>query len=441
MFKKLHLQLTFFCTFVSGFILVIMSFVCLFFSETETKENFFTDFQKDINVLMNHLENQSVLSYVWLAQLHADTRYEIDILDNGSKLVFESLNSGQANDSVFAQARQIALDEYMIMEESMYRQSVLSKHAEFEMESSSNQNYYASVALIPKNGGILNIAVLYPTDELRQKILSNRLLFFLADFVGIVLLGIFFRIFTLRMMQPIILNRKKQAEFIASASHELRSPLTVMLSCLSAMKQASPQEAEHFSMAIEQEGKRMSRLIDDMLTLSNTDNSQFTIHKTDVELDTLLLSVYENFEMLARGKHISLRITLPEDVDTHCFCDNERILQVLSILVDNALSYTPDGGQICLLLASTYENKAKNFFIRVEDTGIGIPDEEKEAVFDRFYRCDKSHKDKSHFGLGLCIAQEIIHLHKGRLWVEDTPGGGASFVMVLPAPVSKEPLI
>ena len=65
------------------------------------------------------------------------------------------------------------------------------------------------------------------------------------------------------------------------------------------------------------------------------------------------------------------------------------------------------------------------------DNGPGIPDSEKEAVFDRFYRCDKSHKDKAHFGLGLCIAREIIHMHKGSIRVEDTPGGGAAFVVNL----------
>lgn len=437
MFKKLHIRLTFFCTFVSSLILVVMSLVCLTFSEAESKEYYFADFQGNVNVLINHLENQSVISHVWLAQLYADTHYEIDIQNNGSKLIFDSLSPNPLDDSVFAQARQIARNDYMILEESMYSQSVLSTHAEFEMQSGTNKDYYVSVTLIPKNGGVLNIAILYPLDELHQKILSNRLLFFFVDLMGVLLLGFFFWIFTLRMMQPLILNRKKQTEFVASASHELRSPLTVMLSCLSAMKHASPSEAEHFTKTIEQEGKRMSRLIDDMLTLSNTDNSQLTIHKTDIELDTLLLTAYENFEMLAREKHISLRITLPEDSDFHCSCDKERILQVLSILLDNALSYTPDGGQIRLLLTSDFQNKVKNFVIRVEDTGIGIPDEEKEAVFDRFYRCDKSHKDKAHFGLGLCIAYEIIHLHRGKLWVEDTPGGGASFVVMLPEPVSR----
>jgi len=426
MFKKLHIQLTFLCTFISGLILVIMSLICLSFSEAESRESHFADFQRNINVLISHVESQSVISHTWLSQLNAETHYEIDIWDNGSKLMYESLTPLALDDGVFEQARQTAREDHMILEGSVSRDSVLSKHAEFEI-SSNKQDYYASVALIPKNGGVLNVAVLYPLTDLQQKILLRRLLFAGADIMGIFLLGIFFWLFTWRMIKPLIINRQKQSEFIASASHELRSPLTVMLSCLSALKHASPEKAAHFSETIEQEGKRMSRLIDDMLTLSGTDSSHFSINRTEVELDTLLLSAYEKFEPLAREKNILLHITLPEELLPPCLCDKERISQVLSILLDNALSYTPSGGQIFLSL----EAASDKLVIGVADTGIGIPDWEKEAVFDRFYRCDKSHKDKAHFGLGLCIAREIIRMHKGKIWVEDTPGGGASFVVTL----------
>lgn len=99
--------------------------------------------------------------------------------------------------------------------------------------------------------------------------------------------------------------------------------------------------------------------------------------------------------------------------------------QVLSILLDNAVSYTPPGGAISLSL----KLEPDKVLLGVSDNGDGISDEEKEAVFDRFYRCDKSHKDKSHFGLGLCIAHEIVRMHKGKLWIEDTPGGGATFIV------------
>ena len=121
----------------------------------------------------------------------------------------------------------------------------------------------------------------------------------------------------------------------------------------------------------------MSRLIDDMLTLSGTDSSHFTIQKTEVELDTLLLSVYEKFEPLAIEKGISLHISLPDARIPPCLCDQGRIEQVLSILLDNALSYTPSGGKIFLSLQSS----SNQMILRVADTGIGISGSEKKAVF------------------------------------------------------------
>ena len=171
----------------------------------------------------------------------------------------------------------------------------------------------------------------------------------------------------------------------------------------------------------------MGRLIDDMLTLSGTDSSHFTIRRTQVELDTLLLSAYEKFEPLAQKKSISMNIALPDKLVPPCSCDKGRIEQVLSILLDNALSYTPSGGRILLSL----ETVSDKLILRVSDSGTGIPDSEKQAVFDRFYRCDKAHKDKEHFGLGLCIAQEIIHMHRGKIWAEDTFGGGTTFIITL----------
>ncbi len=426
MFKKLHIRLTIFCTFICSIILILMSLICLPFLEKEFRESHFSDFQSNSNMLIRYLESQTVISRSWLVEFYTDTQLEIDIRDNGSKLVLQNLLPVSVDEDTFTQARQKAQEDFQITEDTFSANSVFSLHAEYEF-SKDGQNYYASTALIPKNNGILNVAVVLPLKNLEQGIRQRRLLFASANIFGILLLGIFFWLFTWHMIKPLIISHQKQTEFIASASHELRSPLTVMLSSLSAMKHAAPEEAEHFSEMITLEGKRMSRLINDMLTLSGTDSSHFTIQKTDVELDTLLLSAYEKFESLAREKEISLHISLPDALIPPCPCDQGRMEQVLSILIDNALSYTPSGGKISLSLQSS----SNQLMLRVADTGMGISDSEKKAVFDRFYRCDKSHKDKNHFGLGLCIAQEIIHLHKGRLWVEDTPGGGATFVIVL----------
>lgn len=382
MFKKLHIRLTIFCTFICSIILILMSLICLPFLEKEFRESHFSDFQSNSNMLIRYLESQTVISRSWLVEFYTDTQLEIDIRDNGSKLVLQNLLPVSVDEDTFTQARQKAQEDFQITEDTFSANSVFSLHAEYEFSKDGQNYYYASTALIPKNNGILNVAVVLPLKNLEQGIRQRRLLFASANIFGILLLGIFFWLFTWHMIKPLIISHQKQTEFIASASHELRSPLTVMLSSLSAMKHAAPEEAEHFSEMITLEGKRMSRLINDMLTLSGTDSSHFTIQKTDVELDTLLLSAYEKFESLAREKEISLHISLPDALIPPCPCDQGRMEQVLSILIDNALSYTPSGGKISLSLQSS----SNQLMLRVADTGMGISDSEKKAVFDRFYR-------------------------------------------------------
>ncbi len=171
----------------------------------------------------------------------------------------------------------------------------------------------------------------------------------------------------------------------------------------------------------------MSALVSDMLTLSGSDSHHFSIRLQPIELDTLFMNSYEAFEPLAKEKSISLSIHLPEHALPLCNADPERISQVISILLHNAISYTPKGGKIELSLS--YQKS--HFHISVRDNGIGISDDEKKRVFDRFYRAEKSRSTKEHFGLGLSIAYEIVKAHNGSILVTDTPGGGSTFTVVL----------
>ncbi len=150
-----------------------------------------------------------------------------------------------------------------------------------------------------------------------------------------------------------------------------------------------------------------------------------------------------------------LHLSLPDEVPPRCCCDADRITQVLSILLHNAVSYTPEGGTVTLSLCYRPSSAQTSFFhqisvqtrlrgtlhtgsnsgcfeITVTDTGIGISDTDKKHIFDRFYRAEKSRSTKGHFGLGLSIAQEIITAHHGKIKVEDNPSGGSIFIVQLP---------
>lgn len=174
----------------------------------------------------------------------------------------------------------------------------------------------------------------------------------------------------------------------------------------------------------------MSKLINDMLILASANNKSWSINFNDEEIDTLLLNTYENYELIAKEKNIKFYIELPQEEIPKYKCDKDRIIQVLSILINNAFSYTKENGLVKLNL-SFKDNIIK---IMVIDNGIGISENDKLHIFEPFYRSDSSHNNKNHFGLGLSVAKEIITLHGGSLYIQDTKGGGSTFIIKLPIP-------
>ena len=186
---------------------------------------------------------------------------------------------------------------------------------EFPFTASTGENYYACVARIIREKQNTEILVLYPLRDLNAKIKNQRIHFALIDLTAVFLLTLFSFFFTRKLLAPIERNRKEQIQFVAAASHELRTPLAVILSSVSAMKKASPEEKENFLSTIDSEGKRMSRLIDDMLLLSQADAHAFPIRLQPVECDTLLLNSFETFEPMAKEKNISFTVSLPRTAD------------------------------------------------------------------------------------------------------------------------------
>lgn len=560
MFRKLHLQLTALCVAITGLVLAVLSSICLFISESGIRRQEYASFLSDLDSLYQNLEQQLTLSHTWIRQTEHNYQIVLRLSDNGVPLFFQSLSepkspqgasrtssqdasqdssrgssqntpqkSSSASVSVpeelWQAAEDTARDLHGIDLQNPGSLGVLTRHAEFPL-SYAHRDYNASVALIPRGAGnYIGAIILQPLSRTDERIFRQRAAFVLADLAALALLAIFYWNFTARMIRPLWESRKRQVQFVASASHELRSPLAVILSNVAAVRSGAMPGDEQFLNVIDSEGKRMSRLITDMLQLVSADSRAWSIRPSRVEMDTLLLQIFENYEFVASAHGLRWEIVLPDDPVPPCICDEERIRQLISILVDNAFSYTPAGGHVVLTLScrpfegsprnrrtlrrgqlspahSAYprakhsrsgkeefsrlgttentrrreklsspgttestrrreehshfnpaentwrreESPARSFltrrkagsadcgllYIAVSDNGPGIPDDQKETVFERFSRLDKSRSDKSHFGLGLCIAQEIVHLHHGRILLSDTPGGGSTFTVELP---------
>ena len=424
MFSKLRRQMTGFCTLITGAIFVGMTVLCLFLSERSIRENQYQTFLNDVNAIVSYLESQTVISNQWLAKMEGSKRLSLSLYDNALPLLYNSLKEKQ--EGLADMAREIAAQEHGLDIFASMGSAVLPQTVTFSIQDQSGQSFYAAAAVFPKANGTLSAIAIYPLVNQQRQILTQRLLFAGVDLVGLGALAAFAWIFTGKMLRPLEESRRKQAQFVAADSHELRSPLAVILSNLSALEKAGPEEQERFRENIRAEGTRMSRLVDDMLALASADSRSWAVNRSPVELDTLALEVYEQFSSMARERGLRFSVSLPEEEIPLCRCDGNRIAQALSVLLDNAFSYTPSGGRVELSLTLRPGGRVR---FSVADTGPGVPEEEKERIFQRFYRADASRQNREHFGLGLCVAREIVELHKGRLWVEDAPGGGAVFCM------------
>ena len=169
----------------------------------------------------------------------------------------------------------------------------------------------------------------------------------------------------------------------------------------------------------------MRRLINDLLLLAQAD-SGLTLHKQPVEVDTLLLDVYRQAQVMANAVGVNVRLGAEDQAMV--MGDADRLRQLLLNLVDNAIKYTPAGGDVIL----TLRREGGWVQLGVQDTGVGIAPEDLAHIFDRFYRADPSRTRPGGSGLGLAIAQWIAQVHGGRIQVESLPGQGSRFTAWLP---------
>lgn len=424
MIKGLHRKLTAFNTFITGAILLGMTLLCLFVSERDTYARAFQTFSDNLTTASAYLEGQNRLSVTWLQKMEGGGRNYISIRDGNNPLFSVALSSQRSRLAPeFQKARIRAQQEYgLSTEQGGSGSCAFSLNGEVK--------YYAGLALVPKNGTVLEIIILYPLTALEQSIHRQWVVVAVGEILALGLLWAFSWYFTGKLLRPIAENQQRQARFTAAASHELRTPLAAILSAADVIEQLPPDQQAHFSQIIQREGQRMTRLIGDMLTLASADSQNWEIHPEKLEPDMLALGVYESFQPQAKEKGLALTLTLPEESVPAGYYDKDRIGQVLSILLSNAISYTPPPGTVGL----TLECRKNAVRFLVSDTGPGVPDEEKKKIFERFYRGETARPGRTHFGLGLCIASEITRLHQGRLWVEDNAGGGSVFILELPLP-------
>jgi heavy metal sensor kinase len=218
-------------------------------------------------------------------------------------------------------------------------------------------------------------------------------------------------------------------QFSVSASHELRTPLTILRGEIEVALKSNKTPEEYVSTlkSLLDEVVRMSSIIDSLFNLTKSDAGQTDVHFEIINLDTLVMELYEDSEHLAKNKNISILLNKMDEVKIRG--DKVKLRQLFLNLIDNAIKYNNEFGKVEISLYK--ENKTAIFVIT--DTGIGIPKESINKIFERFYRVDKARsRELGGSGLGLAIAKWIVDLHKGTIEVNSELGKGSTFIIKFP---------
>lgn len=260
------------------------------------------------------------------------------------------------------------------------------------------------------------------------------------------------------------LDRLK-SKFVSNVSHELRTPLTNIKMYVSLLKSGKPEKQARYLEIIERESNRLTMLIEDILSLSRLEARETPPQRAPVEIAEIVESVLSIHQPRAESKAIDLRAQVTPSLP-FIEADRNQLVQMLTNLVSNALNYTMEGGRVWVSafqvqvrqgMAYPVEGEEKNLMLplgrvhdgtwivlRVSDTGIGIPEEDRERIFDRFYRGKVEDLGIPGTGLGLPIVKEILDMHNGHIFVESEEGVGSTFTVLLPVPSTipaKQPVV
>lgn len=233
-------------------------------------------------------------------------------------------------------------------------------------------------------------------------------------------------------MQPIREAYERQRQFAADASHELRTPLAVVLASADLLRSDPTITSPFLKQVIEDvrdEVKKMTKLVSDLLTVARTDGKALQLKPVRMDIAAVARQTVRMMRAFAEKKDIAIKEMLPSHMEI--YADEQKIRQLILILIDNAVKYTLDHGHIMVSIVLSENGR---IHLSVADSGIGIAAEDQGRIFDRFYRVDKARSRRmGGNGLGLAIAREIVEAHHGTITLESEVGKGTIFHVYLKA--------
>lgn len=418
MLAGLRRRLTLLMTLLTGAVLAAALLVACGMAQAQqlqARQNYFLQL---CGQLAQQLESNSPLLNRQLTAIEQQNQLALQITDNGRPLTFpHGWESTTPREALFEQAS--GSGALPLFGAATVRR----------FTGAEDEPYWALAARIPLPRGVCELVVVQSLEDESAALRRTALAYGAVFFAGLLLLTLVCRLLAGFAVRPTARSLRQQAEFVAAAGHELRGPVAAVQANLEAMDTgATLLEKSRCQAAALAETQRLGRLVGDLLVLAGADAARLRWAPGPVDAESVLIETTEQFRPVAKQRGFELRLELPEEPLPPLTGDEERLRQILMILLENATAYAPIGTAITL----RGQAEKRHVIFSVADKGPGVPEADRASIFDRFYRANQSRSDKEHFGLGLSVAQELAALHGGTLKVENAPTGGAVFSLQLP---------
>ena len=426
--KKLN---TLFITVIMLIITSIMIILCNNYVHMEQSSEVLL-FQRMVTQMMYQLEDNNQ-NFESIVDSYHEYKYPIFcyIQDTSGKMVYQTDSDFPTDVDTLLERFRTQTDKEDTFIITNDNKPATDQSGVFMFNGTKNDDYLGILAtIVTPNDTAYNLSLIYRQQSLFDILTKQAFLYVSLWCLSLIAVTVMSHLLIKKALKPTEVMLKSQKDFIASASHELKSPLVVILANAEKLEQLQIDNTEFKNSVkiLDKECMRMSKLVRDMLLLASSDAKSWTICKNTVNIDTLLISLYETYEPICINKKICLRLEISETSYPKFCADEERLFQILTIYMENAIHHSVGNKQIEIKTEVT----AKHITFFVIDHGKGIHEDDKPYIFNRFYCADKSRTDKSNFGLGLSIADELAKMMNGKVGCKDTDGGGATFFVTLP---------
>lgn len=425
MFSKIRNRLTLFYT---G---IMVLFLLAFLATTYISLTWVLYLQQKQDILLfAEEEAQDHVTILRQAQL-PNSRPEPDEKGDGTLFYYAFDSSGRR---IHAYEPETALQEPILR--ILSRWSLAPDQVQFEViPQEDGQTRYVILTSRLVQADSQTLGVVYTGKDITSYyiVLKTVLIVTLAlCFIFLIAASWFGHLLASRAMETASIAFERQREFIADASHELRTPLSIMLASVETIQTDESSQLSSFAQPVLADMKdeilRMSKIVGSLLTLAHGDANAASIEKEQFLLNSLAQQVIRTFLPVANKKELCLKLITSADI--YINADRQRMEQLLVILIDNAIKYTPDRGRVEVHLSAKTRHRVQ---ISVMDTGIGIPEKDQMRIFERFYRVDKARsRETGGTGLGLSIAKWIVESHGGVITVKSSTRQGSEFIVTLP---------